>query len=115
MKTTFWLWIPRIVIFFYIVFLFLFSFDTFSTDEPLIDQIGAFFIHSIPSWLLIAVLALTWKKPFLTGAILLILGVLTIPFFETYLHLSGFMVVTLPPILIGGAFIVYDKMIKDTE
>ena len=115
MKKFSWIWIPRGVIIFFIAFLFLFSLDVFSTPEPLIKQIGAFFIHSIPSWVLIIVLIFTWKKPFITGIILEILAVFSIFFFHTFEHLAGFLAVTLPLILIGGSFIIYDKMIKDSE
>jgi hypothetical protein len=113
MKNSLWLWIPRGIMFFYIIFLLLFALDAFSTPQPLWDQFLDFIIHGLPSWILIIVLAITWKKPFLAGISVIILSSLGMIFFSTYQHLSGFFVVTLPPMLIGLSFIIYDKMIKD--
>jgi hypothetical protein len=113
MKTSLWLWIPRGIMFFYIIFLLLFALDTFDTPQPLGEQILDFFIHGLPSWILIIVLAITWNKPYLAGISFIVLASLGMIFFSTYQHLSGFLVVTLPPMLIGLSFIIYDKMIKD--
>ncbi len=115
MKNSLWIWIPRGVLFFFIAFLFLFAFDAFSTPQDFGEQLMDFIIHSLPSWILIIVLAVTWKKPFLSGISLLVLATIGMLFFSTYQRLSGFMVVTLPPMLIGLSFIIYDKMIKDKD
>ena len=110
-----WLWIPRGVMFFYIIFLLMFSFDAFNTIEPFFDQLLAFFIHSIPSWVFIIVMIVTWKKPLVAGITFIVIGILGMIFLGTYEHLTGFMLLTVPPILIGLAYIIYDKMIKESE
>lgn len=110
-----WIWIPRGVIMFYILFLLLLSFDVFQTNQSIWEQIAAFFIHSIPSWIFIIVLILTWKKYIIAGISYIVLGILGMIFFKTFLDIYSFLLVSLPPILIGLSFIIYDKMIKDSE
>jgi len=90
------IWIPRILIILYALFLSIFALDT---------QFGlGFFMHLIPSFILLAVLIFTWKKQKLAGIIFAIFGVATIIFYNTYLGILNFSMISLPPILAGILF-----------
>ena len=115
MRNFSWIWIPRGVIIFYILFLLLFSFDAFNSNQTIWQQIGAFFFHSIPSWIYLIVLVLTWRKYIIAGISFIVIGILSILFFKTYGNINIFLLVSVPPILIGLSYIIYDKMIKNSE
>lgn len=90
------IWLPRFLAVLYILFLSLFAFDT-----PF--GIG-FLIHLIPSFILIAILIFTWKEPKIAGTSLVLFGIGTIIFFNTYRELISFLVISLIPISIGLLF-----------
>jgi hypothetical protein len=90
------IWIPRILIILYILFISLFALDT---------EFGiGFFMHLIPSFILIAILIFTWKKQKLAGILFEIFGIATIFYYGTYQDLSILSMISLPPIFIGTLF-----------
>jgi len=91
-------WLPRILAMLFILFFLLFSFD------ESIFSIG-FLMHNIPTLILMAALAISWKKPFIGGIIYLAIAIITIFFFDTYEHILSFLLITLLPTIIGGLFI----------
>jgi uncharacterized membrane protein len=90
------IWIPRILIMLYILFMSLFAFDT---------EFGiGFFMHLIPSFILLAILIFTWKKPKIAGIFFALFGIATIMFYNTYREWMSFLIISLPPILAGILF-----------
>lgn len=63
-------WTPRIICIVAIVFVSLFAFDSFQAGSTVWHQLGAFLIHLIPSFILLAILMVAWKWE-LTGGIIL--------------------------------------------
>ena len=61
------LWTPRIAGIAMGLFLALFALDAFGGGEPLSHAIPAFLIHLLPSFAVLAVVALSWRFP-LVGA-----------------------------------------------
>jgi len=55
-------WTPRILAIAFILFLTMFSLDVFGGSESIWQQIGGFFVHSIPSFVLLAILLISWKS-----------------------------------------------------
>jgi len=90
------IWVPRTLAVLYILFLSLFVFDT-----PF--GIG-FLIHLIPSFILISILILTWKKQKFAGILFGLFGITTIIFYNTYQGILNFSMISLPPILAGILF-----------
>jgi hypothetical protein len=93
----------------------LFALDSFSPGLTLWQQIGGFMIHLIPSFILLGVLVLAWKRELPGGIIFLLIGVGLSPWI--YLHnfrmnhsvgmsLLIVLMVTFPFILAGIMFIV---------
>jgi hypothetical protein len=93
------IWIPRILIILYILFISLFALDT---------EIGlGFLMHLIPSFILLAILIFTWEKPKIAGIIFAIFGIATIIYYNTYAGLISFLMISLPPILAGILFWIF--------
>lgn len=67
-------WTPRILCILAILMLSLLAFDSFSPERNFLQNTAAFLIHLIPSFVLLAVLILSWKHEKAGGIIFLILG-----------------------------------------
>ncbi len=61
-------WLPRGIMILYILFISLFALDAFDPELGRMEQILGFLIHMIPSFILIAILIVSWRRP-LYGAI----------------------------------------------
>jgi hypothetical protein len=68
-------WTPRILGILFILYLSLFSLDSFDSSLPTSQQILAFLIHLIPSIVLSFALVLAWKKELWGGILLLLIGI----------------------------------------
>jgi hypothetical protein len=64
-------WIARILMIGFILFLTMFSLDVFDIEATLLEQLGGFVMHSIPSLVLVAVLLVSWRNPLLGGILTL--------------------------------------------
>jgi hypothetical protein len=67
-------WSPRILCILAIVFISMFAADSFAPGLTFWQQIGAFLIHLIPSFVLLGFLILAWKREFIGGIIFMVLG-----------------------------------------
>ena len=65
------IWIARILIVAFILFLTMFSLDVFSMEGTLLEKLGGFVMHSISSLILVAVLLVSWRNQLLTGVLTL--------------------------------------------
>lgn len=106
MKATKLIWIPRVLAIVFILFLSLFALDVFSEEASFIKKLGGFFIHLIPSFVLLIILVISWKKPFIGGPIFILFSIAFTLFFKTYKSLSTFLLITSPVVLIGILFII---------
>lgn len=68
------IWIPRTIMILFIVYLTMFSFDVFELEGTLLAKLGGFVMHSIPSIVLAAFVAITWKAPLIVGIVDLVLA-----------------------------------------
>jgi hypothetical protein len=96
MKKIKFIFIPRILIVIYVLFISLFALDT--------KFVIGFFIQLIPSLIFLATLFLTWKKPKIAGIFFIIEGLGTILFFNTYRNLFILFIISIIPIVIGTLF-----------
>ena len=67
---------PRILSIVFILFISLFALDVFSMEGTLVEKIGGFLIHLIPTYFLIAILLIAWKKERLGGFLFIFLFIL---------------------------------------
>lgn len=67
-------WTARILCIFAILLVSLFSLDSFSSGRTFLQNITAFLMHNIPSFILLASLIIAWKWEKAGGIILTIIG-----------------------------------------
>jgi len=108
-------WVPRILCITAILFISLFALDSFNPEHNIWHQIGAFLIHLIPSFILLALLIVAWKWEYIGGIIFLIIGIAMSPliFMHNYkmnhsiwMSLVIILAITIPFVIIGVLFIV---------
>ncbi len=108
-------WTPRIICILAILFISLFALDSFSPDLTIWQQIGAFLIHLIPSFMLLALLIVAWKWEFIGGIIFTLIGLGFSPiiFMHNYkmnhsvwMSINVIMIITIPFVIVGILFIV---------
>lgn len=68
-------WAPRILCIFMILFISMFALDAFAPNLTIWQQLGGFFLHLIPSYILIAALIFAWKREQAGGWIFIIFGI----------------------------------------
>ena len=107
-------WLPRVLCIAAILFISMFALDAFSPGLTIWQQIGAFLIHLIPSFILIALLAVAWNWEYLGGILFLIIGIVFSPIIfqhnyrmnhSVWMSLNVILLITLPFILVGILFL----------
>ena len=98
-------WTPRILTILFIVFMSMFAFDVFGEYSGL-ELLIAFFMHIIPSLVLIGILILAWRKEKVGGYMFITLAVLFTIFFKLYKDIIVFLIIGLPVLLTGILFLL---------
>lgn len=99
-------WAPRIFTIINILFMGLLSLDVFMEKAPLLEMIGGFFIHLIPSFLLIILLVIAWKLELIGGIVFIIISLLGFIYINGTLLFRITSPLVLPQFIIGILFIV---------
>lgn len=99
-------WTPRVLSVAMIVFISLFAFDVFIEDYTFWELIGAFLIHLLPSFMLLGIVLIAWKREQIGGLIFITLGVLYMIMTANREMLLPGMIITFPVTLIGILFII---------
>ena len=69
-KTALWLqWLPRILGIAVGLFVGMFALDAFSEGKPLLQALGDFAIHLIPAVVILAIVAVAWRYPWVGGIV----------------------------------------------
>jgi cytochrome b561 len=112
-------WLPRIICILAILFVSMFALDSFAPELTLWQQIGGFLIHLIPSFVLITILIIAWKREMIGGYIFMLLGIVLSPllFMWNYkmnhsigMSLGIIAAITMPFIIIGILFIASHRV-----
>ena len=107
-------WAPRVLCLLAIAFISLFALDSFDPSLPLWKQIVGFLIHLMPSFVLLAMLVLAWKKEMIGGLLFVAVGLAFTPwiFMHNYnmnnslwMSLGIIALITLPFVVVGALFI----------
>jgi cytochrome b561 len=108
-------WMPRIICILAILFISLFALDSFRPNLTIWQQIGAFLIHLIPTFVLIALLIFAWKWEYIGGIIFVIIGLGLSPFIFKHnynmnhsvgMSIGIILMVTFPFVVVGILFIM---------
>ncbi len=114
-------WLPRIICILAILFISLFAADVFAPELTIWQQLGAFIIHLIPSFVLLAFLIVAWKWEYIGGIIFIIIGfgLSPIVFVHNYkmnhsiwMSLGIILMITIPFVVVGILFIISHNMKK---
>ena len=68
------LWAPRVLAILFILFISLFALDAWDMNGSFWQKLGGFLIHLIPSFVMIAALALAWKWEWVGGIVFISAG-----------------------------------------
>jgi hypothetical protein len=107
-------WAPRVLCILAILFVSMFALDSFDSRYTILQQLQAFAIHLIPTYILIFFLVVAWKWEFIGGLILMALALGFIPFIyihnyqmnhSVWMSLSIIMMINFPFVLTGALFI----------
>lgn len=108
-------WAPRVLAIIAILFISMFSLDAFQAGMSVPQQILAWLIHMIPSFVLIIILGIAWKWENIGGIIFLSLGMAFTPFIfwgnyannhSIWISLVVVLTITVPLILVGALFMI---------
>ena len=72
--------LPRIICILAILFVSMFAADAFEPGLTIWQQLGGFFMHLIPTYVLIAALVVAWKWELVGGIVFLVIGLGLSPF-----------------------------------
>ena len=108
-------WTPRILCIIAICFISLFAADSFAPGLTIWQQLGAFFIHLIPSFILLLLLIISWKWELFGGIFFTVIGLGLSPFI--FLHnyrmnhsvgmsLFVILMITFPFVVVGILFTI---------
>ena len=108
-------WLPRIICILAILFVSIFAADAFAPELTVWQQLSAFVLHLIPSFILLGFLIVAWKWEYIGGIIFIIIGLGLSPlvFMHNYkmndsiwMSLGIIAAITIPFAIVGILFII---------
>lgn len=108
-------WLPRVLCILAIGFISIFAADAFAPGLTIWQQLADFIMHLIPSFILLAILLLAWKKELIGGIVFIIIGIVFTPFIYNHNYnmnnsvstsIGIVLMITFPFIVTGVLFIV---------
>jgi hypothetical protein len=99
------LWTPRILAILFILFISMFAADAFDGNAPLGEKLIGFLIHLLPTILLLICLVIAWKYPHIGGVLFVLAAIFFIIWFGGYKVMNTFLLICLPPAIIGLLFL----------
>lgn len=117
-------WLPRIICILAILFVSLFAIDAFEPGHTIWQQLGAFFMHLIPSFILISILIIAWKWELTGGIIFIIIGLVLTPFVfsmnykmneSIWMSLGIIASITIPFVVVGILFTLSYQLKKKNQ
>jgi hypothetical protein len=109
-------WAPRILGILFAIFISLFTFDVFGQGTGFWKTLLALLIHLIPTFLLIIILILSWKRPWISGIFFILLGIAYIIWSSQ--SGRGSQIIYIPLFLVGILFLTswfFRKEIKKAQ
>jgi hypothetical protein len=110
MKSTILFWIPRILTILSILFMAMFSLDSFGGNETFGAKMLGFLIHNIPVLILIAILIIAWKREVAGGILFILASIVGFIYFHSFSGNPGSLVVIAPFFIVGILFILHSVL-----
>jgi len=73
-------------------------------EGTLLQKAGGFFVHNIPTLILLAALLLAWRKEKIGAIAFIFIGITATLYFHTYQNITTFLLLTCLPMCIGLLF-----------
>ena len=99
----------------YIGFISLFALDIFGQGYSFWETIVGLFMHLLPSFALILILIISWKKPFRGGSVFFLIALAFTLAFRTYGQVSTFFLISAPLYIISVIYFLSDKALLDKK
>ncbi|MBU3926321.1 MAG: hypothetical protein KKB74_00830 [Bacteroidetes bacterium] len=108
-------WLPRVLCVMAILFISMFALDAFDSELSLWQQLAAFLIHLIPSFVLGVILLIAWKWEYIGGFIFTVLGLGLSPWVymmnyqmnhSIWMSLGVVLMITFPFVVVGILFVL---------
>ncbi len=108
-------WLPRLLCILAILFVSMFALDSFQPGLSIWEQLQAFVMHLIPSFILLIFLIIAWKREISGGILFLLIGLGFSPVIymhnfrmngSVWMSLGVLSMITLPFIIVGVLFIL---------
>ena len=101
-------WTPRVLCILFAAFISIFAADVFGEGRGFWQTALALLMHLIPTFLIVGILVVSWRREWIGGVLFIVLGLLYIiwawdkPFgrWFTFLMIAG------PPVLVGALFLL---------
>jgi hypothetical protein len=97
-------WTPRILCLLFAAFISLFAADVFDGNHGFWKTLLALLIHLIPTWIVLIVLAISWRREWVGGVLFIALGALYLILFQGRFHWSVYLCISGPLLLVGTLF-----------
>jgi hypothetical protein len=105
-------WPPRIFAILFAILLFMLSFDVFNAGLTPTELIVAFFMHNIPAFVLVAIIAIAWKWGYIGGLLFIGIGIFFLMLMWGKNDFIANLIVTGTPTIIGLLFILQSYLLK---
>lgn len=69
-------WAARILALAYTLFISIFAMDVFSENIGFWNTVGALLLHLVPTFIVLALVGISWKKEWISGSAFVLLGLL---------------------------------------
>lgn len=97
-------WTPRVLTIVFILFISLFALDSFDGDHSVLEKLGAFLIHLIPSFVLVFLLIISWRHEWIGAIVFFLLGIVYIIFSWGKFNVAAYVSISGPLFLIAILF-----------
>lgn len=98
-------WIPRVLGLCFAAFLAMFAFDVFEEGLGIGGTIVALAIHLIPTWLVLAAVAVAWKHETIGASLFFLLAASYVAMAGSRFPISTILLIAGPPVVIGSLFL----------
>lgn len=101
-------WAPRALCLVFALFISLFALDVFDEGRSVLDTLLALLMHLIPTFLLLALLALSWRREWIAGILFPLLGIAYViwSWNRPFGHWFTFLLMAGPLVLTGALFLL---------
>ena len=112
MRSKFFYWLPRVLTILSILFMAMFSLDSFGGNASVWKKILTLLIHNIPVYILIIILIIAWKREVTGGIMLILVSIAMGIFFHSFTTNPGSIPVIAPFFLEGLLFVLHGIVIR---